>query len=230
MPLSQIQLSTYANRTTEQPISYFMQQAVENPNLISLAAGLVDAPSLPAAEIQAALDHILSAPASAQTALQYGTTQGYAPLRELLLSRTIGLDGLSPQDTAMTSDDLVVTTGSQQLLYLVAETLLNPGDIVIVEAPSYFVFQSTLDSFAVRTLSVPMDAEGMNTDALAELLAHLDRSGELSRVKLIYVTDYFQNPTGITLSLPRRQHVLELAQRYSRDHRLIVLEDAAYRE
>src|SRR5208283_2478768 len=81
-----------------------------------------------------------------------------------------------------------------------------------------------------RVLAVPMDDQGLNTDALAALLAQLERSGELGRLRLIYLCDYFQNPTGLTLSLPRRRQVLELAQRYSRQHRILILEDAAYRE
>jgi 2-aminoadipate transaminase len=162
--------------------------------------------------------------------LQYGTTQGYAPLREKLLARTVALDDATAADLALAVEDVVITTGSQQLLYLLSELLLDPGDIVITEAPSYFVYQGTLDSLGVRTLSVPTDEQGMNTDALEELLARLERSGELARVRMIYTVDYFQNPSGLTLSLPRRRHLVELAQRYSRQHRLFVLEDAAYRE
>jgi 2-aminoadipate transaminase len=75
-----------------------------------------------------------------------------------------------------------------------------------------------------------MDDEGLNTDALAELLDRLDRTGEIERLRAIYVVDYYQNPTGLTLSLPRRRHLLELARRYSRKHRLLIVEDAAYRE
>jgi 2-aminoadipate transaminase len=225
---SPILLSKRARQTADQPISYFMQQAVENPKLISLAAGLVDPESLPAADVRSALNELLTR--NGQAVLQYGTTQGHAPLREKLLARTTALDGLTPHDLTLTADDVVITTGSQQLLYLLGELLLDPGDIVIAEAPSYFVYQGTLDSLGARTLSVPMDEEGMNTDALAELLARLERNGDLERLRLIYVCDYFQNPSGRTLSLPRRRRLLELAQRYSRKQRIFVLEDAAYRE
>jgi 2-aminoadipate transaminase len=75
-----------------------------------------------------------------------------------------------------------------------------------------------------------MDEEGMNTDALAELLSRLERTGELERLRLIYVCDYYQNPSGRTLSLSRRQHLVELVRRYSRKQRILILEDAAYRE
>ncbi|HYT89665.1 MAG TPA: PLP-dependent aminotransferase family protein [Gemmataceae bacterium] len=225
-----VHLSARALQTADQPISYFMQQAIENPNLISLAAGLVDPISLPANEVRAALDECLARPASARAALQYGTTQGYVPLREKLLARTVALDDCTPGELGLTIDDVVVTTGSQQLLYLLGELLLDPGDLVIAEAPSYFVYQGTLDSLGARTLSVPTDEHGMNIDALEDLLKRLERSGELARLRMIYTVDYFQNPSGLTLSLPRRQRLVELARRYSRHHRLFILEDAAYRE
>jgi len=223
-------LSKRADQTVDQPISYFMQQAVENPGLISLAAGLVDPESLPADEVRGALDEILSDPGCAQTALQYGTTQGHLPLRERILAHVLALDGLTPRDVSLSVDDVVVTTGSQQFLYVLGELLFDPGDIVITEAPSYFVYHGVLASLGLRVLSVPMDEHGMITDALEELLIRLERSGDLPRVRLIYTVDYFQNPTGLTLSLGRRQHLMELARRFSKKQRLFILEDAAYRE
>ena len=223
-------LSKRAGQTVDQPISYFMQQAVENPGLISLAAGLVDPESLPADEVRTALDEILSDPRSAKTALQYGTTQGHLRLREKILDHVLALDGLTRRDASLSVDDIVVTTGSQQFLYVLGELLFDPGDIVITEAPSYFVYHGVLASLGLRVLSVPMDEHGMITDALEELLIRLEKSGELSRVRLIYTVDYFQNPTGLTLSLERRRHLIELVRRFSKKQRLFVLEDAAYRE
>lgn len=230
MTAKPVHFSDCSQRTTDQPISYFMQQAVENPNLISLAAGLVDPESLPADAIEEAFDYLLSRPQKARAALQYGTTQGYAPLRDKLLARLGQLDGVTAQELSLSPDDVVITTGSQQLLYIVSEMLLDPGDIVITEAPSYFVYQGTLNSMGVRTLAVPMDEQGMQTDALKEMLDRLDKRGEIERLRLIYTCDYFQNPTGLNLSLPRRQHLLELARKYSRRQRIFILEDAAYRE
>lgn len=230
MPRTPVHFSEQALRTADQPISYFMQQAVENPNLISLAAGLVDPMSLPASEVSETLSALLGRPETARAALQYGTTQGYAPLREKLLTRTAALDSATPGEMSLSTDDVVVTTGSQQLLYLLGELLLNPGDIVITEAPSYFVYRGTLNSLGARTLSVPMDEHGMDTEVLADMLARLDRSGEIEKLALIYVCDYFQNPSGLTLSLPRRQQLLELVKRYSKQRRIFILEDAAYRE
>jgi 2-aminoadipate transaminase len=225
-----VHFSQASSRTTDQPINYFIQQALENPHLISLAAGLVDPVSLPDAEVAAAVADVLARPDRARAALQYGTTHGYPPLREQLIARTASLDGISAAEAGLAAEDVVVTTGSQQLLYLVSEMLFDPGDLVITEAPSYFVYQGTLNSFGVRTLTVPMDDEGMCTDALEELLVRLQRSGDIDRLRLIYVCDYFQNPTGRTLSLARRRHMLELARRFSRRQRILILEDAAYRE
>jgi 2-aminoadipate transaminase len=225
-----VHFSDKALRTADQPISYFMQQAVENPHLISLAAGLVDPVSLPTAEVAEVVAGLLSEPEKARAALQYGTTHGYGPLRERLLSRFAAQDGVTPAALSLTPAEVVITTGSQQLLYLLSELLLDPGDLVITEAPSYFVYQGTLASMGVRTLAVPMDEQGMDTDALEELLVRLERTGELGRLRLIYVCDYFQNPSGLTLSLPRRRRLVELARRFSRQRRVFVLEDAAYRE
>jgi 2-aminoadipate transaminase len=223
-------LSAKARRTGEQPISFFMQQAVENPELISLAAGLVDEESLPTEAIRVALDELLADPASARAALQYGTTPGLAALRRRVLERYLHAEGLSAADANLSADDVVITTGSQQLLYLVGELLLDPGDIVLTEAPSYFVHHGLLTSHGAKIVPVPMDDDGLDVDALEESLQSLERAGELGRVKLIYVCDYYQNPTGRTLSLDRRQRLVEVARRYGRKQRLLILEDAAYRE
>jgi len=225
-----LELSTRAHQTEEPPISYFMQQAVENPQIISLAAGLVDPLSLPADEVRAVVNDLLRDPRTAQAALQYGTTQGHGLLREKVYRHILGLDQLEPNDVTFTAEDIILTTGSQQLLYMLGELLLDPGDIVITEAPSYFVYHGILGSLGIRTLTVPMDEHGMDTDALEGLLMRLEKSGELPRVKLIYTVDYFQNPTGLTLSLARRRHMLELARRFSKARRILILEDAAYRE
>src|SRR5439155_4953548 len=96
---SSYHLSQRARQTCEPPISYFMEQAVENPHLISLAAGLVDTASLPADDVRGAVDALLADPRAAQAALQYGTTQGYGPLREKVLRNALRLDGIAPAET-----------------------------------------------------------------------------------------------------------------------------------
>ena len=138
-------------------------------------------------------------PATAKAALQYGTTQGHPPLRRKILGLLNRLDG-TEGNTATTPDHVVVTTGSQQLLYLLGEILFDAGDIVVTEAPSYFVYHAVLASRGVRVETVPMDDGGMCIDGLARLLERLDAAGELAKVKLIYTVDYFQNPTGLSLA------------------------------
>lgn len=230
MPPAPLPLSSQSRRTTDSPISYFIETAIETPGLISLAAGLVDESAFPAAEIAGAVSAIMADPAAAKAALQYGSTQGLAPLREKLLRHVCDADGVAPADVNLTADDVIVTTGSQQMLYLLGEALFDHGDIVVTEAPSYFVYHSALASHGATVLSVPMDDGGMDLDALEALLARLDQTGELKRLKLIYTVDYFQNPTGLTLAADRRPRLLELARKYSKHHRVLILEDAAYRE
>jgi 2-aminoadipate transaminase len=230
MDKAPLALSSKAMRTTDSPISTLIRLALETPGLISLAAGLVDESSLPLEDVAAAAAHVLARPDTARAALQYGTTRGHPPLREKLLAHVCAADGVRPADRNLTPDDVVVTTGSQQLLYLIGEVLLDPGDIVLTEAPSYFVYHGVLAGKGVRVLAVPMDDDGLDIDALEALLRRLERSGEIARLKMIYTVDYFQNPTGRTLSLPRRRRLVELARRFSRGHRILVLEDAAYRE
>jgi 2-aminoadipate transaminase len=108
--------------------------------------------------------------------------------------------------------------------------LFDPGDWVICEAPSYFVYQGVLQTRGVRTRTVPVDDQGMNLDALEAVLQEMQKSGELPRLKLVYTVDYFQNPTGLTLSVERRAKLVELVRRFSTQHRILILEDAAYRE
>ncbi len=230
MPPVPLSRSGKSHRTADSPISYFIQKALDTPGLISFAAGLVDEGSLPVDEVGAAVAEIVSDPVSGRAALQYGSTQGLPELREQVLNLVCAADGVRPYDVNLTPADVCITTGSQQLLYLLGEVLFDPGDIVITEAPSYFVFHSLLQSHGAKVLTVPIDDGGMKMDALESLLERLRRSGELPRVKVIYTVDYFQNPTGLTLALDRRPKLVELARRFSTDHRILILEDAAYRE
>jgi 2-aminoadipate transaminase len=230
MPPAPLKRSGKSGRTTDSPISYFIQKALENPSLISFAAGLVDEDSLPVDEVRAAAAELFTDSGAAKAALQYGSTQGLPELCAQVLQFVCAADGVAPVDVNLSPADVCITTGSQQLLYLIGEVLFDPGDIVITEAPSYFVFHSLLQSHGARVLAVPMDADGMRTDELEALLERLKRAGELSRVKAIYTVDYFQNPTGLSLATERRKKLVELARRFSTDHRVLVLEDAAYRE
>jgi 2-aminoadipate transaminase len=222
--------SAKARRTKEQPISYLMELAIGRPELINLAAGLVDPITLPVEETRNISQRILSDTARGRIALQYDTTMGLKLLRETSLKHIETMEGKPAEQMGITADHLVITTGSQQALYLVGEVLIDPGDTVIAANPSYFVYAGTLSALGAQVLTVPMDVDGMDVEAVDRLLARLDADGRLDRVKLIYCTSFFQNPTGLTLAADRRPRLLEIARRYSRRHRILILEDAAYRE
>jgi len=222
--------SQRAARTTEQPIGYLMAAALEQPGLISLAAGLVDYPTLPSDEARALFDELLAPGPDAKAAMQYGTTEGFAALRHAILDHLAALDGLTPEQLNASADDLVITTGSQQLLCLLTDVLVDPGDIVITEWPSYFVYTGVLRTAGATVRCVDMDDQGMRPDDLERVLADIAHRGELTKVKIVYVCDYHQNPTGLTLSRERRPAILDIVRRYSAEHRILLIEDAAYRE
>jgi 2-aminoadipate transaminase len=229
---SNLPLSAKALRTQEQPISFLIGEAVRNPHLINLAAGLVDPLTLPVTECDAIARRIFSDTTRGRCALQYDTTLGMSELRQELSKHLQEMEGIPAGAMGIDARSLVVTTGSQQALYLVGDALVDPGDIVIAANPSYFVFTGTLSSLGAKVLTVPMDDGGMDVDAVERLLARLQQDGRLSRVKLVYCTSYYQNPTGLTLSAERRPRLAEIVRRFSAaaGHRILILEDAAYRE
>ncbi len=225
-------LSRAAKHADEQPISELIKMALDDPALISLAAGLVDFETLPAEILAPITQAILSDPASAKTALQYGTTEGFAGFRQQLYEHLCAQDDAEPSSYPGSADDIVVTTGSQQLLNILAEVLLDADDIVIAGWPSYFVYTSTLTAYGATIRSVDLDEQGMVPQKLDRLLKGLSAAGQLHRVKMLYVVSYHQNPTGITLTTERRQQLLDIVKHYSQlaGHRIVLLEDAAYRE
>lgn len=211
-------------------ISYLMRQGVENPQCLSLAAGLVDAATLPVDMVRKAAEVVLGDPAWGRFALQYGHTAGAERLRKAVLAHLAHLEGCSVAELGIDLDQVVLTNGSQQFLSLVAQVLLDPGDLCLVAAPTYFVFLGTAAGVGAETLSIETDEDGMRPDALEATLERLADAGELRRVKLIYLVSDFDNPSGYTLSADRRREIVDIAQKWSRDHRIHVLEDAAYRE
>lgn len=232
--LARASLSARSSWAATAPIASLMQQALDNPGLISLAAGFVDAESLPSDASHSAAASLLSSPALARAALQYGSVCGDTPLRELLLQRLLAHDAAdaaapcAPNPASL--DQVVLTAGSNQLLALVADALLDPGDCVVCDAPSYFVFTGLVESVGARCLGVAADADGMRIDALERLLETHAAEGTLERIKAIYTVSYYDNPRGVSLARSRRAALVALAERYSRTHRIYVIEDAAYRE
>ncbi|MEY3460333.1 MAG: 2-aminoadipate transaminase [Planctomycetota bacterium] len=223
-------LSRRAQRSSQQAIGYLMQQAVENPGCISLAAGLVDERSLPAGLVRGVVSDLLGGTDSSQRLLQYGTTQGPEPLRRIYRSYLAELEGRSDGLGGLPLSRLILTTGSQQLLSLLVQALFDPGDICLVAAPTYFVFLGVLQAAGVEAVPVESDGSGMRPDALEAALLRLESAGRLPRVRLIYVVSDFENPSGVSVSRDRRAELLRLTQEYSRESRIFLLEDAAYRE
>ncbi|MEX0715983.1 MAG: PLP-dependent aminotransferase family protein [Planctomycetaceae bacterium] len=225
-----LRFSTRRDWAARQVIGYLMQQAVENPRCLSLAAGLVDEASLPIDETREAVARLFADPQKSRTALQYGTTPGAEAVRKVFLRHLARLEDRPLESLGVSADRMVLTTGSQQLLSIVGEVLLDPGDICIVGGPTYFVFLGTLHGLGAEIVTIPTDEHGMRMDLLEEELARIDDEGRLDRVKLIYLVDYYANPSGTSLSTERRREVVAIARRWSRAHRIFILEDAAYRE
>jgi 2-aminoadipate transaminase len=222
-------LSAAGRRTGDSPISDLMARALACPDLISLAAGFVDNRSLPCPRTREAVNAILAHNDEGIRALQYGTTRGDASLRRVLANLVCPRARWSSEQIEALADRILVTNGSQQLLYLVAEALLDPGDIVLVESPTYFVFLGVLQSRGARVIGVEIDDGGMRLDALEQRLADLEAEGQLDRVKLIYTVSEHSNPSGLSLDPDRRPALLRIARDWSRSHRIFILEDAAYR-
>jgi 2-aminoadipate transaminase len=224
-----IPLSTSARRTPPPSISHLMQTALENPEIVSLAAGFVDQQSLPVEIADRAASELLGDPIAGRRSLQYGTTIGDQGLRARLVGELEREEGRPGGFYKEAIPRTIVTTGSAQLIYLICEALLDPGDIVLVESPTYFVFLGPVETRGARAIRVPIDEEGLRLDELEATLERLEARGQLERVKLIYTIPEHANPTGISLAAERRRPLVELARRWSKTHRIFVLEDAAYR-
>lgn len=214
----------------DQAISYLMQQGSENPHVLSLAAGLVDPQTLPCRLVSTLVSEMCRDPEEGTAALQYGSTPGAPRLRSAVRKHLARLEGKSESELRLNVDQIILTTGSQQLLSLLAEILLDPGDIVFVSSPTYFVFLGVLAGVGAEAIPIRSDEQGMVIDDLEGELRKVEAAGQLDRVKLIYLVSDFENPSGICLSADRRRQAVELAQRWSKIHRLMILEDAAYRE
>ncbi|MGE0453669.1 MAG: PLP-dependent aminotransferase family protein [Vicinamibacteria bacterium] len=180
----------------------------EQPDVISFGGGLPAPEVFPIAEIQAAADRVLQEHGA--HALQYGPTEGYRPLRELLV-RHLGRYGIR-----VGAENLLVTSGSQQALDLIGKLFVNPGDHLLVENPTYLGALQAFRAYQAEFLTVPLDDAGMDVSRLEEAL----RRGP----KFVYVLPNFQNPAGVTLGLERRRRLVELAGRYG----VPILEDDPY--
>ncbi|MDR1156752.1 MAG: PLP-dependent aminotransferase family protein [Oscillospiraceae bacterium] len=188
-------------------------KVLEDPTVISLAAGNPSPETFPANDMaRIASDLFRDRPGPA---LQYGITEGYGPLREQTAARLRARSGVGGPD-----DDLIITSGGQQGLDLAARVLLNEGDVVICEDPSFIGALNALRAYNAKLVGVPMDAQGMDVEALERTLR------DTPRAKFIYTIPTFQNPSGATLPADRRARMLALAHRYN----VLIVEDDPYFE
>jgi len=225
-----IRFSQRRQWAADQSISYLIKQGLENRNVISLAAGFVDEMTLPVDEVRNSINRLLTDDESGRHNLQYATTAGDPRLRTLLLEHLACVEDSSVESLGVTPNEVMVTAGSQQLLNHIADIVLDPGDICLVSGPTYFVFLGTLAGVGARTIAIESDESGMKMDALEAELTRIEAAGELDRVKMIYLVSWFENPSGVSLSAERRKQVVEIAKRWSKQQRILILEDAAYRE
>lgn len=216
-------------RASDLPISWLMEKSLERPSIVSLAAGFTDNPSLPVAFTREVVEEVLGDELRGQKALQYGTTRGDERLRSLI-STQINSNDREVGATPISSGNIVISHGSQQFLYLFCEMILDEGDVVIVEDPTYFVMLGLLENRGVEVRGVPINTHGVDIGALDQLLHSLKADGKISRLKFFYGVTYFQNPSGLTTPALNKLEVLDLLEKFesSAGHRLYFLEDAAY--
>ncbi|MCQ4092411.1 PLP-dependent aminotransferase family protein [Erwinia persicina] len=183
-----------------------------DPTIISFGGGYPDSSLFPARELQAIFGELLAGPG--EVSLQYTHSTGMPKLRQQIAQR-MAADGIVCEE-----DQVLILQGSQQGLDLAARLLINPGDLIATEAPTFLGALIAFNTCQPGYLAIPMDEQGLMTDVLEQNLK------EGQRIKLLYTVPDFHNPTGITLSLARRQHLIQLANQYD----FIILEDSPYRE
>ena len=200
----------YAYRMNSMKSSFIREilKLTQKPDVISFAGGLPAPTVFPVKEFQEASNRVLEE--SPEKALQYGTTEGYLPLREMIAKRSARY-GLK-----ISAANVSITSGSQQALDLIGRLFINRGDGIVVENPSYLGALQAWNAYGANYIPVPMDNEGMITSELEKAL----RRG----AKFIYVLPNFQNPSGVTLSLRRRQELVRIADHYGTP----IIEDDPY--
>ncbi len=200
----------YAQRTQRMKSSAIREllKMTEQADLISFAGGLPAPDVFPVPEFKEACNNVLEN--SSTLALQYGATEGFCPLREMITRHT------QRYSIQITPENVMITSGSQQALDLIGKIFINRGDRVLVESPTYLGALQAWNAYGAEYIAIPSDENGMITDELDKAL----RCGP----KFIYVLPNFQNPTGVTMSLDRRKKLVELADRYG----VPIIEDDPY--
>lgn len=183
-----------------------------DPSIISFGGGYPDPSLFPAAKLEQVFAEVIRAPGG--LAMQYAPSDGLPRLREQVA------DMMTEDGTPCTAGDVLILQGSQQGLDFAARMLIDPGDVIVTEDPTFLGARIAFDPAQPAYAAIPMDAEGLRVDLLEEVLRVTPRA------RMIYTIPEFQNPTGATLSLPRRKRLIDLANR----HDLVVLEDTPYRQ
>jgi 2-aminoadipate transaminase len=186
-------------------------KVTERPDIISFAGGLPAAELFPVEELARAHQEVFAE--SGRAAMQYSTTEGWLPLREWVAAR------MQSRSIEASADRVLITSGSQQGIDLVAKIFLDPGDNVIVENPSYLAALQAFSSYEASIVAVESDEEGMRMDLLEQAIRE-------SNPKFIYVVADFQNPRGTSMSRGRREQMVEVSRR----HRVPIVEDNPYGE
>ncbi len=184
------------------------------PGMISFAAGNPSPEAFPSKDIQRITTDILTS--NSINALQYSVTEGYAPLRDTMKKY------MSEKHNSFNADmdELIITSGAQQVMDLMTKAFVEKGDVIITEAPSFIGSLNTFRSYGAKLVGVPVDEDGMNIERLEKALQ------ENKNAKFIYTIPNFQNPTGITMSMEKRKSVYNLAKKYG----VLILEDNPYGE
>lgn len=208
--------NTYADRALGMKQSEVRSLfAVANrPEVVSLAGGMPNIEGLPL-EFLAEMSSRLLRDRGASI-LQYGSGQGSDELREMIV------EVMRPDGIRGHADDVVVTTGSQQALDLISQIFVNPGDVVLAEAPSYVGALGTFRAYQANVVHVPMDSEGLVPEELERVIDELEAEGK--PIKFLYTIPNFHNPGGVCLSAERRPRIAEICQR----RRILVVEDNPY--
>ena len=205
--------SSAARKTRPSPVRELLK-VIKQPGMISFAGGMPAPEVFPIDQFSEGSEKLVS---EGTSLLQYGTTEGYDPLRSFLakwtaprMGREVGLD------------EILLTTGSQQVLDLFAWAMIDPGDVAIVEAPSYMAALTAFYNHGADFASVPVDGEGMVVSELPVLIERLRKEGK--KPKFIYTIVNFQNPAGATMTVERRKELAAIAERYG----LAIFEDDPY--
>lgn len=203
----------YARRTTRMMSSVIREilKITQQPDVISFAGGLPAPAAFPIEEIKQAAHRVLTN--AGARALQYNPTEGYPPLRQFIVEK------MARYGVIANTENILITTGSQQSLDLIGRILIDPGDVILCEAPTYLGALQAWAAYGARYVTVPTDDDGMQVEPIEPIL-------KKRKIKFIYALPNFQNPGGTTISLPRREKLVRLADRYH----IPIIEDDPYGE